>query len=328
MVTVEIFLRCALLVTTNILGTPQLRLVLYYARVPCCLYFVLLLLFAGSLWSGLDVVDRQSHDSCMTSLNLLHWNFDNRAQLDHIYRQATPPLQAYRRQHQVCHINLTIMSSLRLLSRSLRTSNVQLSTRAFSSSSSHLAGYTAGSSDTKKSVPLSSRVQDTAEDYRRFMMEKPLNPHMTNTTSTIANEMPSLGSDNPPPELITSADPSATDFKDSVPENTQRMTGGTQSGAPESGPNSELGVGEIEGSSIKVEPNKREGEDIGTIRARLLCPFLHIIPTLPSSLFHTSDTTASIYMLIKSPSQTRVGSAEPSSLISSSPPSPTTTYPI
>lgn len=102
------------------------------------------------------------------------------------------------------------------------------------------------------------------------MKERPLNPHMTNSNSTIANEMPSIGKDAVPPELITSVDP---DFvpKDSKQENTERMTGGTQDAAPSSGTNADLGVGEIEGGTFKVEPIRRTGEDVNTTRARLLC---------------------------------------------------------
>jgi len=176
------------------------------------------------------------------------------------------------------------MTYLRSLSRAVRSSNLHLTTsRPFSSTSTHLAGFTAGSSDTKKSVPINSRVQDTAEDYRKFMMERPLNPHMTNTNSTIANEMPASGADSVPPELLTSLG----DFvpKDSVPENTERMTGGTQT--LEAGRNKDLEVGEIEGSEFKTEPKKRDGEDSGTIRARLLCPFLHL-PTNHPILLNTS----------------------------------------
>jgi len=47
------------------------------------------------------------------------------------------------------------------------------------------------------------------------------------------------------------------------------MTGDTQKGEPEKGPNSELGVGEMEGGSFKVEPLRRTGEDANTMRARL-----------------------------------------------------------
>jgi hypothetical protein len=99
---------------------------------------------------------------------------------------------------------------------------------------------------------------------------------MTNTTSTIANEMPSIGEDAAPPELITNADGKFAP-KDSVPENTERMTGGTQGSKAQdvSGSNSELGVGEMEGAKFKVEPIRRTGEDPNTMRARLLCPFLY-----------------------------------------------------
>ena len=102
---------------------------------------------------------------------------------------------------------------------------------------------------------------------------------MTNTNSTIANEMPSVGADKAPPELLTSVDP---DFvpKDSVPENTERMMAGAQKGAPEGGVNAELEVGEMEGASFKVEPLRRTGEDGNTMHARLLCPFLCSTQTL------------------------------------------------
>ncbi len=108
---------------------------------------------------------------------------------------------------------------------------------------------------------------------------------MTNTNSTISNEMPSVGADKAPPELLTSVDP---DFipKDSVPENTQRMTGDTQKGSPDSGANAELGVGEMEGGKFKVEPLRRTGEDANTMRARLLCPFYHL-HSIPQSLLST-----------------------------------------
>ena len=117
---------------------------------------------------------------------------------------------------------------------------------------------------------LNARANDTAEEYRRFQIEKPLNPHMTNTNSTIVNEMPGLGADKAPPELLTNVNP---DFvpKDSKPENTKKMTGGTQKGAPDSGPNANLDVGEIEGGSFRVEPLRRSGEDANILRARLLC---------------------------------------------------------
>ena len=93
--------------------------------------------------------------------------------------------------------------------------------------------------------------------------------------------MPSVGADKAPPEMLTSVDPNFAP-QDSVPENTERMTGGTQKGGPDSGPNAELGVGEMEGGTFKVEPLHRTGEDTNTTRARLLCPFLkYTHPPLP-----------------------------------------------
>lgn len=117
--------------------------------------------------------------------------------------------------------------------------------------------------------PGNAQEHSTAEAHRKIQKEKPLNPHMTNTNSTQTNEMPSVGKNKAPPDLLTSVDP---DFvpQDAIPENTQRMTGGTQSD-PEWGANSELGVGEMTGAKFKIEPLRRTGEDDNTTRARLLC---------------------------------------------------------
>lgn len=114
---------------------------------------------------------------------------------------------------------------------------------------------------------------DNVTGWREAQKSKPTGPHMTNTNSTIANEMPSVGADKAPPELLTSVDPGFTP-KDSVPENTERMTGGTQQGGPDDGPNADLEVGEMEGAKFRVEPIRRTGEDGNTLRARLLCLFL------------------------------------------------------
>ena len=152
-----------------------------------------------------------------------------------------------------------MMSSTRALVRASRMT-VRSSVRPFTTTHSRLADLS----------HLNSRGNDTAEQYRKFQIEKPTNPHMTNTNSTIANEMPSVGLDSAPPELITSVDPGFTP-KDSKPENTERMTGGTQESAPDAGPNVDLKVGEIEGGTFRVEPLRRTGEDINTMRARLIC---------------------------------------------------------
>jgi hypothetical protein len=139
---------------------------------------------------------------------------------------------------------------------------------------------------------LNKRTNDTSETYRKYQIEKPLNPHLTNTTSTTTNEMPSVGRDAAPPELLTNVDPKFTP-KDSVPENTERMTGGTQNAKKVSEANTELGgkeegelgVGEMEGAKFKVEPIRRTGEDANTMRARLLCPSLALAHASPSRTF-------------------------------------------
>lgn len=122
-------------------------------------------------------------------------------------------------------------------------------------------------------LATNDRQHDTAPAWREIQKTKATGPHLTNTTLTIANEMPSVGKDSAPPELLSSVDP---DFvpQDSVPENTECITGGTQAGGPKEGSNAELDVGEMEGAKFKIEPLRRTGEDGNTIRARLLCPFI------------------------------------------------------
>src|ERR1700761_1996330 len=93
------------------------------------------------------------------------------------------------------------------------------------------------------------RVHENAEEHREFQKSKPDNPHITRTTSTFRNEMPSVGEDKPPPDLISSVDPEFVP-KDKHPENTERMTGGTQSGNPDNVSTSDLGVGEMQGASF------------------------------------------------------------------------------
>lgn len=166
--------------------------------------------------------------------------------------------------------NLTMATS-RLAARSLRA--------LFAVPRSTYRPFSISAARSNEFEALNKRTNDTSETYRKYQIEKPLNPHMTNTTSTIANEMPSVGRDNAPPELVTNVDPKFTP-KDSVPENTERMTGGTQSADKVSDANKELGVGEMEGAKFKVEPIRRTGEDPNTMRARLLCPFLALARSL------------------------------------------------
>lgn len=164
----------------------------------------------------------------------------------------------------------------------------------------------------------SEREHDTTPAFRELQKNKPLGPHMTNTTSTIANEMPSVGADKAPPELLSSVDP---DFvpKDSAPENTEKMTGGTQEKNPDA-PGSkarELDVGEMEGAEFKVEPLRRTGEDGNTMRARLLCPSYRI--TTPShypsphlSYSAPPSQPPNLHLTDRSPTkQTRAANAAP-----------------
>jgi hypothetical protein len=169
-------------------------------------------------------------------------------------------------------IRNTNMASSRLVSRSSRA--------IFALPRSTYRSFSVSTTRSNEFEALNKRTNDTSETYRRYQIEKPLNPHMTNTTSTVANEMPSVGRDNAPPELVTNVDPKFTP-KDSVPENTKRMTGGTQKHEDVSETNKELGVGEMEGAKFKVEPLRRTGEDPNTMRARLLCPFLALHTPTP-----------------------------------------------
>jgi hypothetical protein len=75
------------------------------------------------------------------------------------------------------------------------------------------------------------------------------------------------------PAEIASPDPVSAanaNFKptDPVQDNRKKMTTRTKRSGVR---NVELGVGEIEGITFKVEPLRRQGEDIVTMRARLLC---------------------------------------------------------
>lgn len=154
-----------------------------------------------------------------------------------------------------------MMSSVRLALRSIRPS--MAFSRPLSTTPHRLAG------------PGNAKGHEGTVAHRQIQKDKPLGPHLTNTTSTIVNEMPSVGAQKAPPELMSSVDPNFVP-KDSVPENTERMTGGTQKGGPGNGSNSELeagemGVGEMEGGSFRVEPLRRTGEDANTMRARLVC---------------------------------------------------------
>lgn len=118
----------------------------------------------------------------------------------------------------------------------------------------------------------SERQHENAPSWQETQKKKSLGPQWTHSTSTIANEIPSVGADKAPPELITSVDPDFV-LADPVSENTKQSTNGAPKDAGTGTNNSELGVGEMEGGKFKIEPLRRTGEDGNTLRARLLCPF-------------------------------------------------------
>jgi hypothetical protein len=54
---------------------------------------------------------------------------------------------------------------------------------------------------------MSQRYHPNVEEYRKYQIERADNPHMTNTASTIQNDMPSVGEDKAPPEMLSATDP-------------------------------------------------------------------------------------------------------------------------
>ncbi|KAL2826123.1 WD40-repeat-containing domain protein [Aspergillus cavernicola] len=102
--------------------------------------------------------------------------------------------------------------------------------------------------------------------HRANQTEKPPNPVVPNTTSTMTKDFPNIGKKPAPPEMLNSVDPNYKPV-DTYPGKVEHFTGGRQ------GPGAqkpELGVGEMEGITFKVEPLRRSGEDASTMRARLL----------------------------------------------------------
>lgn len=139
------------------------------------------------------------------------------------------------------------------------------------------AGARLSSSSSSSSGGGPSEYSNAAA-HRDLQKQRPLNPHLTHTASASANALPTVGADRAPPELL-----SAVDAVDAVPENTERLTGGTQGhaspkGDPQALPKADLDVGEMEGAAFKVEPLRRTGEGDGTMRARLLCSFDNCFP--------------------------------------------------
>lgn len=114
------------------------------------------------------------------------------------------------------------------------------------------------------------RAKQNVSEHRHIQANRPPNQAVPNSTTTMTKDYPKVGEKSPPPEMLSSVDP---DYRpaDPYPGKVEHLTGGRQeTGAQKP----ELGVGEMEGITFKVEPLKRVGEDIATMRARLLCMLL------------------------------------------------------
>lgn len=111
------------------------------------------------------------------------------------------------------------------------------------------------------------QISSTAEAHREIQKSRALNQTIPNTTSTQTKDLPKVGAASAPPEVLSTVDPT---YKPADPYTgkLEHLTGGRESNGAQK---PELGVGEMEGITFKVEPLKREGEDTSTMRARLLC---------------------------------------------------------
>ncbi|KAG2418175.1 hypothetical protein HFD88_001276 [Aspergillus terreus] len=114
--------------------------------------------------------------------------------------------------------------------------------------------------------PRGPSTPSTAPEYRQNQTSKPPNQFVPNSTSTLTNDYPKVGEKASPPELLNSVDPNYRPA-DPYPGKVQHFTGGRQEPGAQK---PELGLGEMEGITFKVEPLRRSGEDTTTMRARLL----------------------------------------------------------
>lgn len=114
------------------------------------------------------------------------------------------------------------------------------------------------------------RAHPNVSEHRDNQTTKGPNQAVPNTTTTMTKDYPKVGERTAPPDMLNSVDPNYRPA-DPYPGKVEHFTGGRQeTGAQKP----ELGVGEMEGITFKVEPLKRVGEDTATMRARLLCMLL------------------------------------------------------
>ncbi|KAL4787709.1 WD40 repeat-like protein [Aspergillus varians] len=115
-------------------------------------------------------------------------------------------------------------------------------------------------------VYLRAYFRYVSPQHRANQIEKPPNPIVPNTTSTMTKDFPNVGQKPAPPELLNSVDPNYKPV-DTYSGKVEHFTGGRQEPGAQK---PELAVGEMEGITFKVEPLRRTGEDVSTTRARLL----------------------------------------------------------
>ena len=133
------------------------------------------------------------------------------------------------------------------------------------------------------------RAHPQTKEWRDMQKSRELNPKLDIKTSAVMDNVPKVGVENAPPELLSSVtdSPQSTD---SASANAAEETGkllqrrhqewGNAEGNVLHADQKELGVGELEGAKFKVEPLRRTGEDVKTMRARLLCLSLAPVPSV------------------------------------------------
>lgn len=115
------------------------------------------------------------------------------------------------------------------------------------------------------------REHESAAVWRSIQQSKAPNQASPNPTSSETSKVTGVSEKNAPPDLISSA--SAASHHTGSDSKSTDINGHTKGGRDDRGTTRELDVGELEGAEIRVKPLRRTGEDVNTMRARLLCPF-------------------------------------------------------
>ncbi|CAG8906149.1 unnamed protein product [Penicillium egyptiacum] len=112
----------------------------------------------------------------------------------------------------------------------------------------------------------SDKAPQEVKAHRANQANNSPNQFVPNTTSTMTKDFVNVGRKPAPPEMLNTANPNYRP-SDPYPGRIEHFTGGRQDNGAQK---PELGVGEMEGITFKVEPLKRVGEELATKRARLL----------------------------------------------------------